>query len=127
MYCNFLNSCTETTADTFLSVLHDMTGGTFLLKRTGTILLVASGTLPMKGVGTFWDLFISFIGVMAFAARACIGVLFLGQGVMTITARYAVTVIGVMDFMIKQYLSRRNIKHQSYGLIGFLVRKRRVA
>jgi hypothetical protein len=63
-----------------------MTGRTILFKRTGTISLVAAGTLLVKGIGTFRRFFIPFIGVMAFTARLCIGILVLVKGMMTITA-----------------------------------------
>ena len=45
-----------------------MTGGTFLFKRTGAIFIVAAGTLPMKGIGTFGSFFITLIGIMTFTA-----------------------------------------------------------
>ena len=78
-----------------------MTGGTFLFKRTGAIFLVTAGTLLMKGIGPFGSFFITFIGIMAFTARLCIGILILVEGMVTITARYPVTGVGVVCFVIK--------------------------
>ena len=78
-----------------------MTGGTFLFKRTGAISLMTAGTLLMKGIGAFGSFFIPFIGVMAFTARLRIGILILGKGMVTITARYPITGVGVVGFVIK--------------------------
>jgi hypothetical protein len=63
-----------------------MAGRTILFKWTGAISLVATGTLLVKGIGTFWRLFIPFIGVVALTARPRVGILVLVKGMMTITA-----------------------------------------
>ena len=78
-----------------------MTGGTLFFKRTGAVTLVAAGALPMKGIGPFGSFFITLIGIMAFTARLCIGILILAKGMMTITARYPVAGVGVVGFVIE--------------------------
>jgi hypothetical protein len=55
---------------------------------------------------------------MAFTARPCIGILVLVKGMMTITAGYPVTGVGVVGFVIEQNFSSRNVKHQSYRFVG---------
>jgi hypothetical protein len=97
-------------SDLFSGLPH-MAGGTIFFGRAGLIFFVAAGTLLMKGVSTFGNFFITFIRVMTFNTRLCIGVLFFGKRVMAVSARYPVSGVSVMGIVIKQYFSRRNVKH----------------
>ena len=78
-----------------------MTGRTIFFERTRAKFLVAAGALPMKGIGPFGNFFITFIGVMAFTAGLCVGILILAKGMMTISARNSIAGIGVVGFVIE--------------------------
>jgi hypothetical protein len=71
---------------------------------------VASATLLVKSVGSFRDLLIAFIELMAFTARLGILVFIFGKGVMTVAARQSVSVDIVMLFVLKDDIACGNFK-----------------
>jgi hypothetical protein len=90
--------------------------------------LVASRTLPVKGVTAFGDIFIALVRVVAFAAGLGIVILVFGECVVTVPAVQAIALHSRMGLMIEEDIARSHLKHHAHRLPrGPLGRERSIA
>ena len=90
------------------------------LCRSGFKIFVAVDALEMKRIRAFGYFFVTLGRVVAFTAGLRIRILIFRQRMVAVAAGKAVAFNDSVNFMIKQDVTRCDIKHQTQGLMRCL-------